>query len=345
MAYSNYRHCDYDGVLPNNVNGTCLTTQFNPDGLDPTIPPAASANRNVNVISPDFELPSVWKANLAIDHELPWHGIVGSAELLVSRVKDGLFYRSLNVGPGFTGPDGRTLYWNPAQARFGGARYNSNSYFGDVYLLENTDKGGSEQLTLSLTKPFMRKATGPGAWVTPTECRGMGRDQFDGRLGYGGQYSFNIDDAEATTSLTRSGPLQRCVNWSRAFFGDYRTSVGLFYEGRSGRPYSYIFGGDANGDNRTFNDLFYVPSGPGDVKFGSISSSGQYTANPEMEAAFWTWLESQDGLQAYRGTYAPENGFRAGWVNTFDVRISQELPGFFGGHKSELWWTYRTSAT
>ncbi len=31
------------------------------------------------------------------------------------------------------------------------------------------------------------------------------------------------------------------------------------------------------------------------------------------------------------------NAFRAGWVNNFDLRISQELPGFFKGHKSELW--------
>ena len=42
-------------------------------------------------------------------------------------------------------------------------------------------------------------------------------------------------------------------------------------------------------------------------------------------------------LAPYRGTYAPENAFRAGWVNTFDIRISQELPGFFEGHKSKIW--------
>ena len=340
VAYSNYRHCDYTGVLPNNVNSTCLTTPFNPDGLDPTIPPAASANRNVNVISPEFDLPSVWKANFAIDHELPWHGIVGSAELLLTSVKDGLFYRSLNVGPGFTGPDGRTLYWNPSVARFTGARHNNNSYFGDVFLLENTNKGGSQQLTLSLSKPFSVESD--WAWslgYTYTNADEVGAlTSSTASSGYGGQYGFNINEAEATTSRHEiRDRFSAAVNWSHAFFGDYKTKVGMFYEGRSGRPYSYIFAGDANGDNRTFNDLFYVPSGPGDVKFGSLSATGAFTANPAMEAAFWEWLESQDGLQAYRGTYAPENGFRAGWVNTFDIRISQELPGFFEGHKSELW--------
>jgi hypothetical protein len=32
----------------------------------------------VDTIDPDFKLPSVWKATLALDHELPWWGLVGS---------------------------------------------------------------------------------------------------------------------------------------------------------------------------------------------------------------------------------------------------------------------------
>ncbi len=156
--------------------------------------------------------------------------------------------------------------------------------------------------------------------------------------GYGSQYGFSIN--EPTTSTARYEIRDRfsgALNWSHKFFGDHATQVGLFYEGRSGRPYSYIFNGDANGDNRTFNDLFYVPAGPGDVLFGSMSATGAFTPNAAMEQAFWAWMEENPELQRYRGTYAPENAFRAGWVNTFDIRISQELPGFFEGHKSKVW--------
>ncbi|WP_233398530.1 TonB-dependent receptor [Luteimonas sp. MC1828] len=353
IAYSNYRNCAYTGPAPSGPNATCLTSPFNPDGLNPTIPPSASANRNINVIDPDFELPSVWKANLAIDHELPWGGLVASAELLVSSVKNGLFYRSLNVGPGFTGPDGRTLYWNPNSVRpFGNtanptaanpanpARYNNNSFFGDAFLLENTDEGRGQQFTVSLAKPFGEESD--WSWslgYTYTNAEEVGAlTSSTASSGFGGQYGFNINEPSATTARYEiKDRFSGSLNWSHAFFGDYKTQVGMFYEGRSGRPYSYIFAGDANGDNRTFNDLFYVPSGPGDVKFGALSTTGVFTANPAMEAAFWSWLGAQDGLQAYSGTYAPENGFRAGWVNTFDVRFSQELPGFFKGHKSQLW--------
>lgn len=113
IAYSNYRNCAYTGPAPSGANATCLNDLFNPNGLSPTIPPSSSANRNVNVIAEGFELPSVWKANLALDHELPWYGITASAEVSLTQVENGLFYRSLNTGPGFLGPDGRVLHWNP----------------------------------------------------------------------------------------------------------------------------------------------------------------------------------------------------------------------------------------
>jgi hypothetical protein len=104
----------------------------------------------------------------------------------------------------------------------------------------------------------------------------------------------------------------------------------MFYEGRSGRPYSYIFYNDANGDSSGasqagyFNDLFYVPAGPGDV---------MWTGGAAMEQAFFNWLAENPELQRYRGQIAPANGFRSKWVNSFDVRISQEFPGFMTGHR------------
>jgi hypothetical protein len=326
--------------------------RFSADGLNPPIPPGGAGVRNVNVISSDFELPSVWKANLAFDVETPWNGIVASAELLLTDVENGLFYRTLNVGPGYVGPDGRVLYWNPNSVRpFGntattggiaanGARFGRNAYFGDVFLLENTNKGKGQQLTVSLTKPFTFESD--WAWTlgyTRTNAEEVSAlTSSTAGSGYGSQLGFNIN--EPTSSTARYEIKDRfsgSLNWSHKFFGDYATQVGLFYEGRSGRPYSYIFSGDANGDNRTFNDLFYVPAGPGDVLFGSLSATGQFTPNAAMEQAFWAWLDTQQDLKRYRGRVAPENGFTSGFVNTFDVRVSQELPGFMAGHKSKIW--------
>ena len=335
-----------------NADGRCDNgVQFSANGLNPSIPSGGAGVRNVNAIAEDFELPSVWKANLAIDHELPWYGIVASAELLMTEVKNGLFYRTLNTGAGYTDPYGRTVYWNPNSPRpFGNtssgttptnpARFGNNSYFNDVYLLENTDLGRGRQFTVSLEKPFNRDSD--WSWTlgyTYTQAEEVAAlTSSTAGSGFGSQLGVNINEPVAGTARYEiKDRFTGALNWQHKFFGDHTTQVGLFYEGRSGRPYSYIFNGDANGDNRTFNDLFYVPAGPGDVKFGSLSTTGAFTANPAMEAAFWKWLDGQQQLQAYRGRFAPENEFRAGWVNTFDLRISQELPGFFKGHKSKIW--------
>lgn len=335
-----------------NADGRCDNgVQFSANGLNPSIPSGGAGVRNVNAIAEDFELPSVWKANLAIDHELPWYGIVASAELLMTEVKNGLFYRTLNTGAGYTDPYGRTVYWNPNSPRpFGNtssgttptnpARFGNNSYFNDVYLLENTDLGRGRQFTVSLEKPFNRDSD--WSWTlgyTYTQAEEVAAlTSSTAGSGFGSQLGVNINEPVAGTARYEiKDRFTGALNWQHKFFGDHATQVGLFYEGRSGRPYSYIFNGDANGDNRTFNDLFYVPAGPGDVKFGSLSTTGAFTANPAMEAAFWKWLDGQQQLQAYRGRFAPENEFRAGWVNTFDLRISQELPGFFKGHKSKIW--------
>ena len=88
-----------------NNDGRCDNgVQFTADGLNPSILASGAGVRNVNAIVDDFELPSVWKANLAFDHELPWHGVVASAEVPLTDVKNGIFYKSLNVGPGYVGP-------------------------------------------------------------------------------------------------------------------------------------------------------------------------------------------------------------------------------------------------
>jgi len=45
--------------------------------------------------------------------------------------------------------------------------------------------------------------------------------------------------------------------------GSYKTSFGLFCEGRRGRPYSWAFKNDMNGDGIAGNDLMYIPTAPG----------------------------------------------------------------------------------
>jgi len=343
--YDSYNYTSYDPNLP-----------FSPDGSNqpyPNVP--GSAAQGVSFVGKDFKLPSLYKANLAFDAELPWYGIVASAEVLVTKVKDGLYYKSLNIGniatpgadpsPTFIGPDGRELYWNPSKSvngawASGDSRFGRNKAYTDVYLIENTDKGRTNQFTVSLSKPFSE--TSDWSWslgYTYTDATEVGSlTSSTASSGWGYQYAFDSNsNVENTSRYEIKDRISGSLDWKHKFFGDYQTRVGLVYEGRSGRPFSYVYNGDANGDSRSTNDLFYVPTGPGDVLFGSFDKAGKFTADPKLEQQFFAWLAENPQLAKYAGSYAPANGFRTGWINTFDIRVSQELPGFMKGHKSEIW--------
>ena len=333
-----------------NYNPSTYTAdlKFRGDGHNQPIPSAAgSQTQNVNFVSDKFEQPSVWKANLAFDTETGFMNTVFSAEVLLTEVNKALYYKQLSLGaPTAIGPDGRELYYNPAL--FGKAwstsssnvRFNRDKRFDTVYLLDSSSLGGSQQLTVSLSKPWTNDSD--WSWVMgytythATEASGL--TSSTASSGYNTTLRFQgNEEVESRSRYEIKDRVTGQLTWKHNFFGNYRTQVGMVYEGRSGRPFSYAYFNDFNGDGRSANDLFYVPAGPGDVLFGTLSSAGVFTPDAAMEASFNQWLGGQDVLQQFKGKYAPANIGRAAWVNTVDLRISQELPGFFKGHKSELY--------
>ncbi|WP_407354404.1 carboxypeptidase regulatory-like domain-containing protein [Luteimonas sp. R10] len=321
---------------------------FVPDADNPTTPPpAAGYQMMVNLMEDGIKQPSVWKANLAFDHELPWYGIVASAEALFTRVKDGLHFERLDLGtPTAYGQDGRPIYLpNPAD-QASGRRANGNNGVADVadtipgyenvtgwhndgvILMKNTDKGSSQQFTFSLSRPLIENwAWSLGyTYTRATEVSPLTSSRAISNWSNKAIFDPNEDVAARSNYEIRDRVIGT-VTFEKAFFGDYKTNFTVLYEGRSGRPYSWRFLNDMNGDGYT-NDLLYVPNGPGDVLFSGGAA---------MEQAFFEWLSENPELQSHAGGPAARNGSRNDWVNTFDLRISQELPGFFDGHKSEIW--------
>jgi hypothetical protein len=317
---------------------------FNPQ-VPPPVPTGTAGSAIVaDIAAPGLSQPSVWKANLAFEHELPWWGVVGSAELLLTDNKNALYFDRLDVGtPTAVGQDGRMIFWNAAglnpgnanpttgiQAGQSGAnnRANRPSDINQAIVLRNTNKGGSQQLTLSLTRPMIENWSWTLAYThtNATEVSPITSSQNSSNWSNTMVFQANENVAYKSRYAIKDR-FTGVLAYGNNFFGDKRTNVSLFYEGRSGRPFSYIFFNDVNGDGAATNDLFYVPSGPGDVIF----SGGQ-----EMEQAFFDWLARNPDLAAYAGQVVPANTGRAAWVNNFDLRFSQEVPGFMRGHKGEL---------
>ena len=119
------------------------------------------------------------------------------------------------------------------------------------------------------------------------------------------------------------------------FVEDYTTSLTLFYRARSGRPFSYTY--DNNTPTSLFGDsdneernLFYVPTGASDpnVDLSALEADGTLDD-------FLAFLETS-GLDEYAGQISARNAFTQQWSHDLDLRFQQELPGFFGGDRFEV---------
>ncbi|MCD9045887.1 TonB-dependent receptor [Luteimonas sp. MHLX1A] len=324
-----------------NLRGAA-TPAFDPT-LPPATPPGGSALLVADIMEPGLKLPSVWKANIALDHELPWYGIVASAEALFTKNNDALWFDRVDVGaPTAVGQDGRLIYWNaagrnPANAgRFGiehgtngaGNRANKPRDVNQAIVVRNNSEGSAQQFTLSLSKPMLENWSWTVGYTYTHATDFSPATSSQNSSNWNNTLVFQTNQPEAYNSrYAIKDRFTGVLTWQKAFFGDNKTSVSMFYEGRSGRPFSYIFYNDVNGDSATTNDLFYVPNGYGDVLF---------TGGAAMEQSFFDWLNQNPELKSYQGGVAPANAFRASWVNSFDVRISQEFPGFMDGHKAEV---------
>ena len=305
---------------------------------------------DVNFLDPSFRQPSIWKANLAFDTELPWYGLVFSGEALYTKNKNGIYYEHLNLGAATrTGSDGRQLFWNaqglnPACYGVSNGSANlisscgavnrslNNRSFNNVLVARDTDKGDAKVLTASVSKP-MSKGFGWSVAYTYTDATevspltsSVANSNFNGRSVFNPN-----EEVAATSSYAIKNRINALANFQKKFFGAYNTRLGVFYEGREGRPYSWTFNNDMNGDNLAGNDLMYIPTAFGS---GEVVFYGDTATNHANEQRFWDVVNANKRLHGSAGGVVKRNNSTSEWVNTFDVRISQEIPGFFSRNKA-----------
>ena len=287
-----------------------------------------AARQDVDVLAPGFEQPTVWRGNLAYDRELPW-GVQMTAEVVHSEVENAIQYEHLNLGdPTGVLPDGRfsydcTPFDRPDRDT---QRCNADDNFNDVLLLSNTGKGSSTLFTLELSKQWtdsldtrVAYTVGRSDEVNPgTSSRAISN--------WNNRATFNPnEDVEGTANYEIQERIIGTLTWNKQFFDGLYTRVGLFYEGRSGRPYSFTFDNDANGDGISDNDLLFVPENPGDVIIN----------DPAEEAQFFDLINNTSCLRQFRGTTVTRGHCKSEFTHQVDLRVSQEIPLFWDA-KGEL---------
>jgi hypothetical protein len=320
-------------------NSTPATAPFSPDPYAQNVPTTGAPSNLIDVIDPDFKLPTVWKASLGYDAELPWYGLVGTVEVQHIKNRDGALYQALNIGEvQGTLADGRESYWCTVGGPVNGPNRNCGrnpAFSNQSTLLTNTDKGSSTAVTFGLNKPLADGWYGSLAY-TYTKATEVGSDasstawssyQFVSRMNPNDEYA-----AVASREIRNS--IKASIGWEHAFFGDYKTTVTAFYNGRDGLPYTWNVNGDVNGDFIN-QDPAYIPTlNDPLVRYTAGAATSNTPATAAQIQAFQDFITNDPYLNGHRGQVAGRNGARLPWVNQLDVSVQQELPGFFKEHKA-----------
>lgn len=332
--------------------GACPTTDglFNPNPAQqnanlPGNPPAA----NVDFIQKGLGQPSVWKMNLAYDAELPYFGMVFGVEWVYTKVNTGIYYQHLNLGDatGTAGPDGRQQFYTPQSYNpacwsatgtllttgtcvGGRTRALSNQNFNNVLLAAKSKKGDGNAVTLSLGRPARDGFSWNLAYTYTEASEVSPLTSSVSNSNFNSRSIFNPnEDVAANSAYMIRDRITANVAWAKAFVGNYKTSVGLMYEGRRGKPYSWTYANDMNGDGVSGNDLMYIPKAPG-------SGEVVFVGGAAAETRFWEVVNGNQQLSKSRGSVVGRNGSFAPFVNNFDLRISQEVPGFSSQHRGKV---------
>ncbi len=294
---------------------TYLRTGFdpaNPIGTTTAAPPAAAAA--IALAQPGLKLPSVMRGNLALDRKLTALGVNLTVEYIYSKNIDAMFTENLNLRPTTIGADGRQRFAGSAaaQPRIAG--------FQNVLRFRNVKEGGSRYWSIQLDRP-VRNTWGWNVAYT----RGSATEaQNNGSTTAGSNWQFNMVFNQNAVDVARSDfeirdRVVAGLTKEFKYWRNLRTSASLFYEGRTGSPYSWVYSTDLNTDGFTANDLVAVPTGAGDTRFDfSLLTAAQL-------AGYLRHFDA-NGLSKFAGGYARKNAFTQPWQNRLDLRLQQEIP-------------------
>lgn len=271
----------------------------------------------VNVMSPDFKLPQMFRTNFAVDFKLPYD-VVGTVEGIYTKTLNEINYENINLTypTEKVGGDGRPRHTAAL----------ANSRFQNVLLINNTNKGYQYSLSGSLQKSWSA-----GFFASLAYNYGQSRDvnsgthttalsgwEFNPTPGYSNDQFLSYSVWDLRHRVVGN------VSYRKEYLGFFATTLSVYYNGQSGEPFSYMVNGDLNGDGAFGNDLAYIPRHKGEILL--VPSSATDTRTPdEIWSQLNSFIMADDYLNSHRGQYSTRNAARSPWESRFDVRLMQEF--------------------
>ncbi|HEX8334006.1 MAG TPA: hypothetical protein VF622_15410, partial [Segetibacter sp.] len=304
---------------------------FNPNPAAGGSLGSAGRTFEVNIIDKDFKLPQVMRLNLATDVRLPGN-IMATFEGIYSKTINNVLYQDVNlaapvgvVDPTFNnGFDKRIAFASSTNA--GGRRINPD--ITNAILISNSNRGYTYNLTAQFSKTW--------------------KNVF-AQLAYNHNDAAEVNSGASSTALSNwefvqvvgdpNNPPLATSNYALThritgvlstnfeYAKNFRTSVSLFYEGRSGSRFTYVVNGDLNSDGRFGNDLAYIPRNLSEIKFIDFlnpNNTVRFTA-AQQAAAFEEFVSKDPYLNRRRGDYTQRNASSTPWQHVIDARLAQDF--------------------
>ncbi len=312
----------------------CIGTDAPAFTIDPARQPTSCPSREqtvfeVNYFSPSFRFPRNLRLSLGGDARLPW-GLVGTVDLLLIRGLDQFDITDINLQPPVTtsaGEGGRLLYGSFDQDL---ARFLPNRVIpGYETVAELRNSSGDR--SISASAQLHKHVGGVGDLsVSYTYTDAHDRMSVDCFTITCNLFFTPLDGTLEERSLRPSSfEVTHKLSLAAVASLPLKLRLGLFYAGYSGRPYTYLIRGDANGDGLTqiglHNDIVYVPREASDIAL----------AVPEQWTSLDSLIRSQDCLRRQRGHIMRRNSCRGNWATVVNGRLSRPF-GLGHGQSIEL---------
>lgn len=306
---------------------------------------SAGNSFEVNLMDKNFKLPQVLRVNLAADYKLP-AGFNLTLEGIYSKTINNVYYQDINltdavgvVNPVYNnGFDNRIAFAGSTNAR------RKNPAITNAILISNTNKGYTYNIGFTLNRTTKNLFTQVaynhnGATDVNSGASSTALSQWEFVQVVGDPNNPGL----ANSNYLLKHRISAIVAYTIEYAKHFKTSIGLFYNGTSGSPFTYLVNGDLNSDGRFGNDLLYVPANPSQIKFvdqvNSANTAIVQTA-AQQAAAFEAYINDDSYLSKRRGNYTERNGSNTPWEHIIDARLTQDFMVVAGGKRHNLQLTF-----
>lgn len=327
-------------VLNQAADLASITFNPNPDAYVSKFPSTitAKAPGSFVLIDHNFKFPQVFRTNFGIDKQLG-NGFTATADILYTKDINAVKMRNANLKDPtgtLSGADNRPYY--PSTQT--GADKFIYPNIGSVIVLENTKKGYSFSATAQLSKSFANGFYGSLAYTYTVATEISPNPGSQATSAWQSIINVGTPNNEELYNSAYAIPhrIVGTISYRREYAKHFASTLSLYYEGTAQANYSYIIGGDLNGDGNNSSDLMYIYPKGSDVPFADFKNANgtvKYTI-AQQQAAYDQFISNTKYLKKHEGQYAERNSALTPWYNRVDARFLQDFFIEAGGVKHTL---------